>query len=151
MIYQTKYFGDIDCDESKLFHFSAGLPGFEEEHAFLLIPFEESGGSMYSLQSATTPALSFILMDPFTLVSDYEPELTPTELHQLGVTRWQELSFGVLCSFKTPVSKSTVNLRCPIALHLDTRQGRQIIMDSANYGMRHPISEFSRREEPSSC
>ena len=149
MIYKTKYFGEIDCDESKLFHFPSGLPGFESEHSFLLIPFEESDGNMYSLQSATTPSLSFILMDPFTLDPNYSPELSPSELHQFEVEQWQELSFGVLCAIKSPVSQSTVNLRCPIAFHLDTRIGRQIIMD--NYNMRHLLSDFSHQGEEGTC
>lgn len=151
MIFKTQYFGEIECDESKIFHFPSGLPGFEDERAFLLIPFEESGGTMFSLQSAVTAGLSFIVMDPFTLAPDYEPELTAADLRGLGVERWQELSYCVLCAFKTPVSSSTVNLRCPIALHLDTRQGRQIIMDTSRYGMHHPLAEFSRREETDPC
>lgn len=151
MIYKTKYFGEIDCDESELFHFKQGLPGFEDEHAFLLIPFEESGGSMYSLQSATTPNLSFIVMDPFTLDPGYEPELSHTDLRQFGVEQWQELTYGVLCASKVPVAASTVNLRCPVVMHLDTRQGKQIIMDTSRYGMHHPLSEFSHREDTSPC
>ena len=151
MIYKTKHFGEIDRDESEVFHFKTGLPGFDSEHSFLLIPFAESGGSMYSLQSTTTPALSFIMMDPFMLAPDYEPELSPADLRTFGVEQWQELSYGVLCSAKVPANESTVNLRCPIAIHLDTHQGRQIIMDSSRYGMRHPLAEFSHREEQHSC
>ena len=151
MIYKTQYFGEIECDESELFTFPAGLPGFEEEHAFLLIPFAESSGNMFSLQSATSPALSFIVMDPFTLDADYAPELTATELRQLNVEKWQDLSYCVLCAPRSPVGESTVNLRCPIAVNLNTRQGKQIVMDSPRYGMRHPLAQFSHREESSSC
>lgn len=151
MIYKTKYFGEIECDESKLFHFASGLPGFENETSFLLIPFEGSNGSMFSLQSTVTPTLSFIVMDPFSLDPTYEPELSASELRQLGVEKWEDLSYGVLCVSKTPASMSTVNLRCPIAIHLDTRECRQIVMDSTRYHMRHLLSEFGRQEEGSSC
>lgn len=151
MTYKTQYFGEIECDESELFYFPAGLPGFETEHSFLLIPFAESGGTMFSLQSTTTPALSFIAIDPFALLPDYEPELSESDLHQFGVDQWQALSYCVLCSYKESIAESTVNLRCPIVIQLDTRQGRQIIMDTARYGMRHPLAEFSQREEQSSC
>lgn len=151
MIYKTQYFGEIDCDEAELFHFPFGLPGFENEHSFLLIPFDESGGTIFSLQSAATPALSFIAIDPFTLLPDYELELTDADLQRFGVKRWQDLSYCVLCSSKVPISESTVNLRCPVAIDLDTRRCEQIIMDTARYGMRHPLAEFNRREESSSC
>ena len=151
MIYKTKYFGEVDCDESELFHFPLGLPGFEDEHSFLIIPFEDSNGNMFSLQSATTPSLSFIVMDPFTLDPTYEPELSASELRELGAAQWQELTYGVLCAPKNPISTSTVNLRCPIVVHLDTRQGKQIVMDSTRYQMRHLLSEFGQQEGHTSC
>lgn len=151
MIYKTKYFGQVECDASALFHFPVGLPGFEEEHDFLLLPFQESDGALFSLQSAATPELSFLVMDPFALLPDYEPELSGAELEQLGVADWRELSFCVLCATREPVSSSTVNLKCPIALRLDTHCARQIIMDSPRYGMRHPLAEFSQGKESSPC
>ncbi len=151
MIYKTQYFGEIDCDESELFRFPAGLPGFESETAFLLIPFAESGGTMFSLQSAVTSSLSFLVMDPFDLLPDYAPELTAADLQSLGTKEQGELSFCVLCACKDPIAESTVNLRCPIALHLDAKLGKQIIMDTERYGMHHRLAEFSHREEHDPC
>lgn len=151
MVFQTKYFGEVECREDEIFHFPTGLPGFEEERSFLLIPFEGSGGTMLSLQSTATPALSFVVMDPFSLLSDYEPALSESDLRQFGVERWDELSYCALCVVKSPVSESTVNLKCPIALHLGRHEGRQIIMETDRYHMRHLLTEFRNREESSSC
>ena len=152
MIYQTKYFGEIECSEDKVFHFPSGLPGFEDEHTFLLIPFEGSHGTMFSLQSTTTPSLSFITMDPFSLLPDYQPVLSSSDLRQFDdAFRWDDLSYCVLCSVKNPVQESTVNLRCPIAIHLDTREAHQIIMDTDKYNMRHLLTEFSKTEEAETC
>ena len=38
---QTKYFGEIEYEESEILTFPVGLFGFEEEHQFLLLPFED--------------------------------------------------------------------------------------------------------------
>ena len=151
MIFHTKYFGAIDCKEDELFEFPAGLPGFEEEHSFLLIPFEGSNGTMFSLQSAVTPSLSFVAMDPFSLTPDYTPVLSSFDLRNLNATQWQDLSYCVLCVVKNPASSSTVNMKCPIAIHLDERKAYQIIMETDQYGMRHLLTEFQNREESSSC
>lgn len=146
---QTKYFGEIEYDADEQITFPDGIFGFEEEHAFLLLPFDGSGGTMLCLQSIATPALAFVVLDPFSLTPDYEPELRENELKQFGARETGELGFYVLCAVKNPPSESTVNLRCPLVVHPKTREARQIIME--RYEMRHPLAEFGRGEETASC
>ena len=82
---QAKYFGEIDYLEEDILTFPAGLFGFEEEHQFLLLPFEGSAGSLLCFQSVNTPALAFVAMDPFSLLPGDTPVLQPNELKELGV------------------------------------------------------------------
>lgn len=146
---QSKYFGQIEYEAGDVLHFPAGLFGFEEEREFLLLPFEGSGGNMLCLQSVSTPALAFVVLDPFTLVPDYAPALEEGELRWFGVKEAGELGFYVLCAVKNPVSESTVNLQCPLVIHPETRRARQVIME--RYEMRHPLSQFRRGEEAVPC
>ena len=146
---QTKYFGEIEYEEKDVVRFPAGIIGFEEEQAFLLLPFDGSGGGMLCLQSVRTPALAFVVLDPFTLKPDYAPELERAELKQFGVTEVGDLGFYVLCAVKNPVSASTVNLKCPLVIHPETREARQVIMEQ--YEMRHPLSEFGSGEGAVPC
>ena len=148
---QTKYFGELECPEEELIRFPRGLFGFEEERSFFLLPFQGSGGSLLCFQSARTPHLAFVAMNPFSLKPDYAPVLTAEELRELGVERSEELCFYVLCVVKKPVSGSTVNLKCPLVVHPETREARQVIMETEAYGMRHSLAEFSPREEASTC
>ena len=39
---QSKYFGEVEYESDDLLTFPAGLFGFDEEHDFLLLPFEGS-------------------------------------------------------------------------------------------------------------
>ena len=144
---QTKYFGEIEYETKDVIHFPDGIFGFEEEQGFLLLPFD--GGGMLCLQSVRTPALAFVVLDPFTLKPDYAPELERGELKAFGVKEAGELGFYVLCAVKNPVSESTVNLKCPLVVHPETREARQIIME--RYEMRHPLAEFGRGEEAAPC
>ena len=82
---QTKYFGQIDYDTEDIITFSCGPFGFEDEHQFLLLPFEGSAGTLLCFQSISTPALAFLAMDPFALMPEYAPVLQPQELKELGV------------------------------------------------------------------
>lgn len=147
---QTKYFGEIDYEPSDPIHFPAGLFGFEQEHDFLLLPFEGSHGNMLCMQSVPNPQLAFVLLDPFSLKPDYTPVLTAEELKDFSVEESGALCYYVLCAIKSPVSDSTVNLRCPIVIHPDSRVARQVILESGTYEMRHPLSEFGPSEEASS-
>lgn len=139
---QTKYFGEIDYLTDEVIRFPVGMFGFEEEHEFLLLSFEGSGGSMLCLQSVSTPSLAFVLMDPFLLWPEYSPNLQEAELRIFGVDNGFALCYYVLCAVKEPVSESTINLKCPIVVNPETREARQIILETDLYKMRHPLAEF---------
>ena len=143
---QSKYFGEIEYLDEDLLSFPAGLFGFEKEHQFLLLPFEGSAGTLLCFQSIQNPALAFVAMDPFALMPDYTPVLQPNELKDLGVSDNQELGFYVLCVVKNPVSDSTVNLKCPVAINPNTRVARQVILETEAYEMRHPLGHFRSGE-----
>lgn len=142
----TKYFGEIEYAQEDLLHFTAGPFGFEEEQEFLLLPFEGSAGTLLCFRSTRTPALAFVAMDPFALLPEYTPVLQPQELEELGVSDSQELGFYVLCVVKKPVSDSTVNLKCPVAINPDTRAARQVILETDAYEMRHSLAQFGKEE-----
>lgn len=148
---QTKFFGEMEYDPDDCFSFPNGLYAFEDEKEFILIPFEGSNASLLCLQSTKTPALTFLLMDPFALKPDYAPVLQPAELSTLGVADSGELCYYVMCVLKQPVGSSTVNLKCPIAINPATRVSAQVILDTAQYEMRHILSELSAQEGGSVC
>jgi len=143
---KTKYFGEIECQQSELLHFPEGLFGFEEEKEFFLLPFEGSEGSLLCFQSAVTPGLAFVAMNPFSLKPDYAPVLTAGELKTMGVERSEDLCFYTLCVVRHPVGDSTVNLRCPVAVNDQTRQAMQVILEDGGYHMHHLLSDFGRKE-----
>ena len=148
---QTKYFGEIEYDADDCFAFPNGLYGFEEEKEFLLIPFEGGQSSLLCLQSIQTPALAFIMMDPFSLKQDYSPVLQSTELSALGVNKYDELCYYVMCVVKHPISDSTLNFKCPVVINPTSHVSMQVILESDEYGMRHLLSEFNAGEGASVC
>lgn len=148
---QTKYFGEIEYDADDILNFPNGLYGFDDEREFLLIPFEGSEGSLLCLQSRKTSALAFILMDPFALQPDYTPVLQRAELSALSVKDSGDLCYYVMCVVKQPVSDSTVNLKCPVAINPNTRVCVQVILDSEEYQMRHLLSSLRNGKGAIEC
>ena len=151
MLLQTKYFGRVECPEDHLLRFEKGLFGFEEEKEFFLLPFQGGDGSLLCFQSAAAPQLAFVAMNPFSLKRDYAPVLAAEELQELGVERSEELCFYALCVVRNPVGESTVNLRCPIAVNDRTGKAMQVILETGDYHMRHPLSEFNTGKGEGLC
>lgn len=147
----TKYFGPVSYTDEDLLHFPQGLFGFEEEKTFLLIPFDGDDSALLCLQSTATPALAFVVMNPFSLDGNYAPILQPDELRIMGVGSSQDLCYYVLCVVRDPVSASTVNLKCPVVINEDTREAMQVILETPAFHMRHLLSEFGGREADAIC
>jgi flagellar assembly factor FliW len=147
----TKYFGQIEYEAEDILKFAGGLFGFEDEKEFLLLPFEGSGENLLCLQSVQTKGLAFVAVNPLSLCPNYDPVLQAEELKALGVTHSHDLAYYALCAVKNPVSQSTVNLKCPVAVNPLTRQAQQVILESDQYQMRHPLAEFGHKEERAQC
>lgn len=143
---RTKYFGQIPYESDDVIYFKSGLFGFEQEKKFLLLPFEGGNGMLVCFQSLVTPELAFVAMNPFALKPDYAPLLQKEELEHLAVQKSQELSFYALCVVRDPVSQSTVNLKCPVAMNEDRNLAVQVILEDGAYEMRHLLSEFRTGE-----
>lgn len=143
---ETKYFGEVEYAEEDVLHFARGMFGFEDEKRFLVLPFSEDR-NLLCLQSLSVPALAFVMIDPFMLHTSYAPVLQPEELKLLQVNDSHDLFFYALCAVKEPVGDSTVNLKCPIAIHDEKRLAMQVILEDNTFGMRHLLSEFEMQED----
>lgn len=148
---RSKYFGQVEYEETDVLHFPRGLFGFEEERRFLLLPFAGSAATLLCFQSLATPELAFVAMNPFALKPDYAPVLQKEELDAMGAADSRALSYYVLCVVRNPVSQSTINLKCPVAVNEETGEAVQVILEQQEYGMRHLLSEFKAKEGETAC
>ena len=147
----TKYFGQVEYDGQDVLHFKSGLFGFEDDHNYLLIPVEGGEGALLCLQSLETPQLAFTVMNPFFIKSDYAPVLQPGELRELQAAHSHELCYYVLCVIRRPAGETTVNLKCPVVINETTQEAAQVILESTEYQMSHPLSQFESKAGEPSC
>ena len=150
MKFETKYFGTVEVPPDEVITFPNGLFGFEEERSFLLLPFAGSG-NMLCLQSAATPSLAFIAMNPFSLHPSYQPLLSSEELREMEVKDSHALCYYVLCVVREPVQESTLNFKCPVVVNPDSRRAIQVILESDAYHMRHRLAEFQGGKAGTLC
>lgn len=141
--FTTTYFNRIEYREQDVLEFPAGLPGFEQERAFL--PVELPGARPLILfQSLTTPGLCFMTLPVLTVDPSYRLSLSPEDLSILGFAEDRQPRIGsdVLCVAIVTVSEReppTVNLLAPLVISLTTHAGVQAIQAESGYSHQHEL------------
>lgn len=126
--------------------FPEGIFGFGEYHDYLPLPVVEGSDAIINLQCVEDDNLSFVIMNPFLLLEDYQPVLSPGEYEKLGTTEEEDLSYYVICVVREPFGKSTVNLKCPLVVNSKNRKALQVMLDNTDYGMRVCLDDLSKKE-----
>ena len=92
---KTARFGELEIEEDKIFYFVDGLPAFEEEHRFVILPFEDDSPYAF-LQSVTTPDLAFLVTVPFVFFPNYEFELDDAVTERLALKTSEDMQIYAL-------------------------------------------------------
>ncbi len=130
--------------KSELIIFEDGLFGFEEFCEYLPLPIDEGNNDILSLQSVDDEELSFIIMNPFTLLPTYSPKLSEEDYKKLGSDKEEELSYYTICVISEQIDNSTINLKCPIVVNATNRKAIQTILQTEDYSFRHSFNELKK-------
>lgn len=131
MIIATEHLGNIEYSENDILSFAHGIPGFEEEKQFILIPAEDIEFPFSYLQSVQSADLAFIVTDPFLFVENYDFELSPSDATALNVKTDEDLAdISVLTIVTIPndVDQTTINIMAPIVINHAVKVGRQVLL-----------------------
>lgn len=139
---KTRDFGNIDAKAEDLIKFTEGLYGFEGYTEYLILKDEPDDDILY-LQSARNPDLSFVLVDPYSIINWFSPVLNEEDLKDLNVKNESELKFLVIAIIKEELKDSVVNLKSPIAINPQLKIAKQVIVQDT-YPLRYEI--FKNRE-----
>jgi len=137
---ETKYAGEIVVEENQIIHFPHGLPGFQEEHRFLLMDLPD-GGLFYVLQSVETTGLAFVVAIPYSIKKDYSVDLDDATQEILQIEKPEDVAIYGIVTVKDPFSKSTINLKAPLIINIKERLGKQQILNTDEYATKTPIME----------
>lgn len=131
MIIATEHLGNIEYSENDILNFTHGIPGFEEEKQFILIPAEDIEFPFSYLQSVQSADLAFIVTDPFLFVENYDFELSSSDATALNVKNDDDLlDISVLSIVTIPndVDQTTINIMAPIVINHAAKVGRQVLL-----------------------
>lgn len=119
-------------------HFEDGIYGFEDIKDFVLVE-RDSSRVIWSLCAGGGGFPSLIVVDPFVVMQDYRPQLTPQERQALGDPSDDELCFFAVAVIRENLADSVVNLKSPIVINMPARRAKQIIMENSDYPVRYRL------------
>lgn len=141
----TLRFGEIEVEEDKIVHFEHGIPAFDEEHEFLIIPYDEESPYVF-LQSLNTPDLAFLMTMPFVFFPDYEFEIDDETQARLGITKQEDMLVYTLLTIPGGrVQDMTANLMAPVLINTQNMQAIQLVLDKSRYTTKHRL--FPEKKE----
>jgi flagellar assembly factor FliW len=135
---KTKYHGEILLEEKDVWHFHKGIPGFENEKEFVILPLP--GNEVFSImQSVVTQELAFVMVDPFIFFQNYNFNLDESTMQQLVIEEEKDVIVSIIMTVKNPFEKSTANLQAPLIFNNKNKIAKQLILNNPDYKTRHPI------------
>ena len=136
---ETRYFGEVEYNDSQVLHFPHGIPGFPDDKRFLLMPESDPPDLFYWLQSLDNGDVAFTLMDVYRVINDYDPMVEPDEVAELGNLTDKALDIFNIVVIPEDTKKMRVNLKAPIAINMEAGLGKQIIVSNDEYPVRYMI------------
>lgn len=133
----TTNFGNLEVDEKTVITFDEGLPGFEDDHEFVILnnwDTEDPVGFMW-LQSTRNEDLALVISIPFLLRPDYEFEIPEETCKSMNITDPSQVGVYTVCNIKEKVDNMTFNLMSPIVVNIDNRKATQLTLDDKRYSV----------------
>lgn len=143
----TSRFGEMEVDEKKIVHFKDGIPAFEDEHEFVILPYEEDS-PYYFMQSLRSPDLAFLLTIPFLFFNDYTFELDDATVKELDIKASENVFYYTMITIPNgSIRYMTANLVAPIVLNGANMQAKQVVLEKSNYTTKHRLFPESAKKE----
>ena len=129
--------GKITYDENEIIKFEKTILGFDELHNFILRKVENSNFTI--LQSIEDEKISFVLVSPFDVESDYEIKLSNETIERIKAKFASDVSVFSLVTLNSDIKKITANLKAPVVINVNENLGEQVIIDKEKYKIKHPL------------
>ena len=139
----SRFFDSAEYSPDCVFHFPAGLPGFEMEKNFVGLTPPKQNPLAY-LQSLQTPEFCLLTLPVRTIEADYSLQLSPEDLRLIGFPPAVQPRIGedLLCLGLISLGEGeapSVNLLAPLVINIQNRLGVQAIQPYGTYSHRHPV------------
>jgi flagellar assembly factor FliW len=115
-----------------------GILGFEKIKDYLLLA-DPAEAPFAWLRVADNASLAFVVINPFSVLPDYAPDIPEADVEFLGI---KESADAMLLNIVTihGAGRATVNLKGPVVINRTTHIAKQVIIANAGeYSVQHPL------------
>ena len=145
----TQQFGSVQYALEDAIEFPLGLPGFEQEHSFLLIA-PSTAKPLVFLQSLGRSELCFVTLPLEVVDPNYQLAVSVEDWKVLSLAgqnptavgredRADDIRIQCLAIISLTESRPTANLLAPLVINLMARSGVQAIRLDNLYSHQHPV------------
>jgi len=147
--YMTSRFGLISIKDEQCIDFPYGLPGFDQHRKFALL--DSVQPPYYWLQSLNNPDIAFVLVDPFLIREDYNPDIRDEDLDILKIKNFENVLAMAIVTIRENPEETSVNLQGPVLINKDIRSGMQCIAGNSIWHVRHRLIEEMKKGRSGAC
>lgn len=141
MVAETKYFGQVDIEKDKVLEFPNGIIGFENLRKFAIIHDVDKGpdAGIRWLQSLEEPLLALPIVDPLSILPNYNPMIEDELLKPLDSPEEEDLLVLLALTVPADIKKITANMKAPFIINTKTKKGGQIIVENPDYEIKFNV------------
>lgn len=129
---------EYEYDEREVINFSEGLIGLPKMRRAVLIPMNEYLPFCW-LASIDDEQNRFVVINPHAVFEDYSPSI-PSELNET------ELQMLAIVKISSDWEKTTINLRAPIFINVETRKGAQVVLSESKYELAESLPDYAKNQ-----
>ena len=138
----TKLFGTIEYARESIISFDEGLIGISDKKDFILIEKEDFFPFNY-LQSVEDPSFTLVIISPFFVEKEYKFDIHKDDLSTIDVAEAKDFIISAIVVFSDKVEDITVNLKAPLIINIESKKGKQILLQNNDYGVTEPLVKAS--------
>ncbi len=136
---QTSRFGPVTVDPARIITMVSPFLGFPDSRRFFLRPHSEKSPFLW-LQSLDRPELAFVTIQPAIILPEYRPEIPEVVRQELEMEPGARPDLLVILTIPAGRPREmTANLLGPVALNVERRLGKQVLLDPGRYDPCWPV------------
>ena len=141
---ETRDFGQVEIDESRVITMPTGMPGFPGMQRFVLLDREETRPFLW-YQCVDDPGLAFVIINPNLFEPDYTVDLRAVlrEMSWNGARKEDLAIYTIVNASEGIPEKITANLIGPLVINTRKKEATQMVITGSPYSHKQPVFQPS--------
>ena len=136
---ESRILGKIEVTDNSLYHLNGSILAFEDYDEFYLVNMDGEG-TYKILQSKDDKNICFILIDPFLVFKDYQPDIHDEDIKSLSIESESDIYLLTIVTVpKGDLKSMTANLIAPIVFNIKNHKAKQCTALGDKYTTKHFI------------